>query len=109
VNEKEVKLKRILWPTLLAVALLVGTSADNRAVADANYAQGQLGFYGAQLDSQTVEVTAFEQGERSIEIRGHVTMGHDDWVKFSQALSAAGFPVKVGEPKPIATGIATGR
>jgi len=96
-------MKTILRAALFASVLFVGTGAYLRAQVADNYAQGELVIYGAQLNGQTVEVTAFEQGERSIEVKGHVTMRHDNWVKFSRALGAAGFPVRAGEPKPIAT------
>ena len=90
--------------TVIALAVLAATTgfiAKSHAQTTSNR---NLSFYGAQLPYETVQVTAYSRDGEKIEIKGNVTMTHDQWVLFSNAVIEAGFPVSQGEPRPIGVG-----
>jgi hypothetical protein len=49
-------------------------------------------------------MTAYAREGDHIAIKGNVTMTHEQWVAFANAVVGAGFEALQGEPTPVTTG-----
>jgi hypothetical protein len=99
--ENRLRVTKYLLAIILVGLTTVGWSLRSHA---ADYKDGALHFYGAQLPSETVQVTVFTEGRDEITVRGNFTLTHAQWVVFAAAVVTAGFQASQGEPKPVGKG-----
>ena len=81
-----------------------GRAVQAPSSAASAYGDPGLSFYGQLLPGQTVEVTTFTQHDGVTDVRGNITLTHDQWVQFAATLTSARYPVEQGLPQPVSVG-----